>query len=178
MNEGYFRGGLGIIENSLHEGLSAQFGVWNLRTGIFSLALISGVLQGCSSSTTASLFPVEGPLSKSNQPVSIVAKVGGIFGNSGPFEVVLPVNIVCKGKWSSVAPTFSESSNVFLLTKYGSISGTSQSSGIVPGANKGQAYAQCSDGNSLNAEFVTGSGTANGYGFAEDKKGNVFKLIF
>jgi hypothetical protein len=142
------------------------------------LALISSFLQGCSSSTTASLFPVEGPLSKSNPSVPIVAKVGGIFGNSGPFEVVLPVNIVCKGRWSSVAPTYSDSSNVSLLTKYGSINGTSQSSGIVPGVNKGQAFAQCSDGNSLNAEFVTGSGTANGYGFAEDKKGNVFKLIF
>jgi hypothetical protein len=145
---------------------------------IINLVFWSLFLVGCSSTTSASLYPVEGPLSKSKQPVSIVAKVGGIFGNSGPFEVVLPVNIVCKGKWSSVAPTFSESTNVSLLTKYGSISGTSQSSGIVPGTNKGKAYAQCSDGNSLNAEFVTGSGTANGYGFAEDKKGNVFKLIF
>ena len=135
-------------------------------------------LQGCTASTTANLYPVQGPLSQSKTPVVIVAKVEGITGGTGPFELSMPNGVVCKGKWSSVAPTYSESTNVSLLTRYGSVTGTGNTTGLLPGANKGQAFANCSDGNSVNAEFITGSGTANGYGVAEDKRGNVFKLLF
>jgi hypothetical protein len=129
-------------------------------------------------STTASMYPVQGPLSNEGKVTPIVAKVGGITGGTGPFELQMPNGSVCKGKWASVAPTYAETSHVSLLTRYGTFVGTGTSSGIVPGANKGQAYAVCDDGNAINAEFVTGSGTANGYGVAEDKQGNVFKLLF
>jgi hypothetical protein len=134
--------------------------------------------SSCASSTTANLYPVDGPLSRSKTPVAITAKVGGITGNTGLFELTMANGAVCKGKWSSVAPTFVETSNVSLLTRYGSVIGSGTTSGNLAGANKGQAYAICNDGNTINAEFLTGSGTANGYGVAVDKRGNVFKLIF
>ncbi len=135
-------------------------------------------LAACSMSTTASLYPVQGPLSQSGSKSAIIAKVGGITGGSGPFDLTMPNGAKCNGKWASVAPTYVQNSNVSLLTQYGSIVGNGTTSGNLPGANKGQAYAVCDDGNALNAEFLTGSGTANGYGVAQDKNGNVFKLLF
>lgn len=30
----------------------------------------------------------------------------------------------------------------------------------------------------MQAEFFTGSGTANGYGIAKDSRGNVYKMLF
>lgn len=65
-----------------------------------------------------------------------------------------------------------------LLRRYGGVTGVGTTAGIVPGVNKGQLYAICSDNTRVEGEFVTGSGTANGYGVAKDSGGNVYKLLF
>ncbi len=69
-------------------------------------------------------------------------------------------------------------SNVSLFTQYGHITGFGTSVSNVPGVNKGQAMSFCQSGTTLEAEFVTGSGTANGYGVARDSNGNVYKMLF
>ena len=48
----------------------------------------------------------------------------------------------------------------------------------MPGVNRGQAMSFCESGKSIEAEFLTGSGTANGYGVAVDSNGNIYKLLF
>lgn len=48
----------------------------------------------------------------------------------------------------------------------------------MPGVNRGQAMSFCPSGRSLEVEFVTGSGTANGYGIAKDSEGNIYKMLF
>jgi hypothetical protein len=65
-----------------------------------------------------------------------------------------------------------------LFGQYGAITGIGVMSGPAPGVNRGEAFLTCSRGSTLQAEFYTGSGTANGYGIAKDSSGNVYKMIF
>lgn len=66
-----------------------------------------------------------------------------------------------------------------LIGLYGATAGfTSATSGNLPGVNRGQAFATCSRGTTVEAEFLTGSGTANGYGIAKDSGGNVYRMLF
>lgn len=42
----------------------------------------------------------------------------------------------------------------------------------------GYALATCSRGRTLQLEFVTGAGTAHGFGIAKDNEGNIFRFVF
>jgi len=138
-----------------------------------SLFFLFGALVGCS--TSVNLFPIEGPLSKMVPLPTIIAKVDGIMSNSGNFDLELPNGEVCKGKWASAAPTVSYSGTLF--GRYGQVANFNVT-GIRPGVNRGEAFASCNQGTTIQAEFFTGSGTANGYGIARDSKSNVYKMIF
>lgn len=140
---------------------------------IFSAMFAGSVLAGCS--TTANLYPVEGPLSKIVPLPVVVAKVDGITGNTGDFNLQLPTGESCSGKWSSAAPTQQISGT--LIGQYGHIINF-VASGPKPGVNRGEAFASCSKGTTIQAEFYTGSGTANGYGIARDSQSNIYKMIF
>jgi len=116
----------------------------------------------------------EGPLAAKKPLPSIVATVDGITNNTGGVTMSLPNGETCSGKWASAAPQYA--GTVSLLTQYGAVSGFA--TGIKPGVNRGEAFIACSQGTTMQAEFYTGSGTANGYGVAKDSNGNVYKMIF
>lgn len=137
------------------------------------VAALGMTVAGCS--TTANLYPVQGPLSKQVPLPVIVATADGITGNTGNLSLVLPNGESCSGKWSSVAPTTGGVGTLF--TQYGGVAGFTFS-GIQPGVNKGQAFMTCTKGTTIEAEFYTGSGTANGYGVAKDSNQNVYKMLF
>ena len=128
--------------------------------------------------TTANLYPVKGPLSEQTPASILVAKVDEIMGNTGNFTLTMPNGSICSGKWSSVAPTYTAVSSGSLFGRYGSVTGFGTTVGNVPGVNKGQAFATCTDNTRMDVEFYTGSGMANGYGIAKDTNGNVYKMIF
>ena len=141
-----------------------------------NVVLASAVLLGgCINSTSVNFYPVRGPLAAQRPPPVVVAKVDGILGNTGNVYMELPGGEMCTGRWSSVAPTHVTSGTLFMT--YGTTVGFT-ASGIQPGVNKGQAFATCSGGTTVEAEFYTGSGTANGYGVAKDSKSNVYKMVF
>ncbi len=48
----------------------------------------------------------------------------------------------------------------------------------VPGVNRGEIYAICTDNTRIDGAFVTGSGTNSGTGTATDTKGNTYKILF
>jgi hypothetical protein len=140
------------------------------------VCLVGFCVAGCS--TTVNLYPVEGPLAAQKPLPVIVATADGITGNTGNLTLVLPTAESCSGKWSSVAPQMAAVTNTSLFTRYGAVAGFSVTTGPVPGVNRGQAFLTCTRGTTIEAEFFTGSGTANGYGVARDSNSNVYKMIF
>lgn len=127
---------------------------------------------------SASMFPTEGPLRESKPAPVLVANVDNITSNSGPFRLTYPNGDVCEGRWASIAPQMVATGWGSIFSKYGVRAGVTTVSANVPGVNRGEAMAVCKSGNSVQVEFYTGSGTANGVGVAKDDLGNVFKLIF
>jgi hypothetical protein len=161
--------------------LDFDFGLYSMMnvTKRSKLVLTATMLSAvCACSTTANLYPVEGPLSEATPTPVLVAKVDGITGNTGGFSFAMPSGASCDGRWSSVAPTFTTVSAGSLFSQYGAVAGFGTVTGNVPGVNKGQAFAICSDNTRFDVEFLTGSGTANGYGVAKDTNGNIYKMIF
>lgn len=146
----------------------------NSSIAIAACALLAGCI-----SADVNMYPVEGPLSK-QQPLPVVkAKAAGVESNSGAMTLTLPDRQECKGTWSSVAPKTGSVSTGALFSSYGgALFGSTVSTGILPGVNRGQAFLTCNRGTTIDAEFYTGSGTANGYGIAKDSNGNVYKMLF
>ncbi|MBU3714298.1 MAG: hypothetical protein FGM46_05050 [Ferruginibacter sp.] len=64
-----------------------------------------------------------------------------------------------------------------MSSAWGSAYGTGFSIGNAASVNRGEAMLICNQGTTIQIEFFTGSGTANGYGVAKDNKGNIFKLL-
>ena len=147
------------------------------------LAISTGLLIGCS--TTATFFPIAGSLSQAKPITPIIATVDGIWGNTGKISLVLTGGEACSGIWSSVAPTSSSANIGFgtasissnMASAWGSAYGSGFSVGNMASVNRGEAMLICNKGTTIQVEFFTGSGTANGYGVAKDSNGNVFKVL-
>lgn len=150
---------------------------------VATAVFVSG-LVACS--TTASLYPVAGPLSQQQPLPVLTAKVSGILGNTGGISLSLPDGEHCVGKWSSIAPmsagfsteSASGSATTGMTSVWATVYGSSFSVSNLAGVNKGEAMLVGDRGTVIQVEFYTGSGTANGSGVAKDNKGNVFKVLF
>jgi hypothetical protein len=141
-------------------------------------AIATASLFVASCSQTVTFYPVQGPLSKQVPLPVAKAQADGITGNTGAITMTLPSGEVCSGQWSSAAPQAVAVTSGSLFTTYGPVAGYSVTAGNVPGVNRGEAFMSCDRGTTIQAEFFTGSGTANGYGVAKDNANNVFKLLF
>ena len=80
----------------------------------------------------------------------------------------MPDGESCAGKWSSAAGAGINVGTDGLIGTYRSIYvvGTSVNTGT--GQNPGQAFLTYSQGRTFQVEFVTGAGTASGFGIAND----------
>ncbi len=145
-----------------------------IRAVLISIAI--GGLAACS--TTATLFPVEGPLSESVPTPQVKATVNGILGNSGSLSLTMPDGEYCTGQWSSAAGAGISTTSGSLFGTYGSVYGTATTISTGYGQNPGAAVLTCDRGRNFQIEFVTGAGTATGFGFAKDNKGNVYRVLF
>lgn len=141
-----------------------------------ALVLLSLILCGCS--MTGTMVPVEGPLSLL-RPVPVMKfKADGIMGNSGKFTFKMPDGDSCSGRWSSAAGAGVTIGGLTLIGKYGPTYGSGYSISSGTGQNPGQAIATCTKGRVVQIEFITGAGTAHGFGIAKDNENNVFKMVF
>jgi hypothetical protein len=151
---------------------------------VLASASFAVLLAACS--TTATLYPVDGPLSKQRPLPVLTATVDGIMGNTGGISMTLPDGERCTGKWSSIAPMsvgFSTASASGTATNgmtsvWTTVYGSGFSVRNLPGVNKGEAMLVGDRGTVIQVEFYTGSGTANGSGVAQDNKGNIYKVLF
>lgn len=134
-------------------------------------------LLGCS--MTATMVPVEGPLSESSPPPILQVRVNGIMGNTGNLSLVMPDGERCSGRWSSAAGAGITVGSASLISTYGhAVYGTGFSVSTGHGQNPGQALMVCQRGRSIQVEFVTGAGTAHGFGVGKDSAGNIYKFVF
>jgi hypothetical protein len=136
--------------------------------------LIFIVLILFSSCVTLELYPVKGTAS-TQVPINVIkAKAKGVMGNSGKVILTMPDGEVCKGRWSSTAGVIGSRNNVGLVVDYG------QELGLSPRGNENRGYAMAvgKKGTSMEIEFLTGAGTAHGFGVAKDNKGNVYRVLF
>jgi hypothetical protein len=146
----------------------------------FGSAMISAavVVLLCGCSVKGTMIPVEGPMSqlKPVPTINVVAK--SVQSNSGELIATMPDGEVCKGRWSSAAGSGLTVGSASLMGQYGAthLSGFAVSTGT--GQNPGQAIATCAKGRTLQLEFVTGAGTAHGYGIGKDSDGNVYRFVF
>ena len=133
-------------------------------------------LSGCS--VNATMIPVEGPLSQMRPPPVLNVRVNGVQGSTGALSFQMPDGESCQGRWASAAGSGVSVGQASLLSQYGSTYITCFS--ISPGRrqNPGQALATCQRGRTLQLEFVTGAGTAHGYGIGKDNEGNVYRFVF
>jgi hypothetical protein len=146
-----------------------------LKTLITYITLVL-LVTGCT--TTASLYPVKGPLSEQKPLPVLTAHVDGIMGNTGSISLTMPDGELCKGKWSSAAGMAVGYGTVNLFSQYGSVFGSGFSVANQPGVNRGEAILVGNKGTIIEVEFYTGSGTANGFGLAKDNHGNIYKVLF
>ena len=140
------------------------------------LLFLVGSASACS--LNATMVSVQGPLSQIRPVPVLSVHVDGIMGNSGNLSFVLPDGDKCKGRWSSAAGAGVTVGSGSLLSQYGStyISGFSASTGS--GQNPGQALAVCDRGRTFQLEFVTGAGTAHGFGIGKDNEENIYRFVF
>lgn len=151
-----------------------------------TLVTVLAVTAIVACSTTATLYPVDGPMSKQQPLPVLTATVDGIMGNTGGISLSLPNGEQCTGRWSSIAPmsvgfsaaTASGSATSGMASVWTAVYGSGFSIRNLPGVNKGEAMLVGNRGTVIQVEFYTGSGTANGTGVAKDNKGNVFKVLF
>lgn len=154
-----------------------------IKETLFALALYV-VLAGCS--TTATFYPVEGPLSKIQPLPVLTATADGITGNTGNISLSLPDGEFCKGRWSSIAPmsvgystaSATGSATNGMASVWATVYGSGFSVRNLSVVNNGEAMLVGDRGTVIHVEFYTGSGTANGSGVAKDNKGNIFKVLF
>jgi hypothetical protein len=146
-----------------------------------SAALIASLLAsiavgGCA--LNATMVPVEGPLSEMRPVPVIQARADGIMGNTGNITFLMPEGETCKGRWSSAAGAGVTLGAAGLISQYGSAYASGYSVSTGTGQNPGYALATCSKGRTMQLEFVTGAGTAHGFGIAKDNEGNIFRFVF
>lgn len=143
------------------------------QMGLLFVLMIASA--GCS--TTASFYPVEGPIASRNLTAPLKAKVGGVMWNHGTISMEMN-GLTCAGEWSSSAGYKTSVASGGLISQYGAQYGSGMSFGSNGGQNAGAGTMMCPDGNLIQIEFVTGGGSTSGFGIAKDKQGNVFRVQF
>ena len=138
------------------------------------LVFISILFSFTSCNITLDLFPVRGPLSKQPSVQVIEAKATNVTSNSGKCYLTMPDGEYCEGRWSSTAGVKGSPHNYSLLLDYG------QELGLSPRGNENRGYAMLvgKEGTKIEIEFLTGAGTAHGFGVAKDNHGNIYKVLF
>lgn len=142
----------------------------------FLLIPVCVAIGACS--TSVRFYPVGGPYSEQPNPPVLVATAKGIMGNNGTLSLELPDGIECNGEWSSAAGSGVSVASYGLFGKYGTVYGSGTSISPGRGQNPGSGILMCGGGRRILVEFITGAGTANGFGFAEDSEGNVYRVLF
>ena len=143
------------------------------RLAVVAVVVVCGLLVGCAAKT-AMMMPVAGPLSERRPVPVLTVRIGGT-GYSGNLSFEMPDGDQCEGRWASAGGS-GTTITTGLLGEFGPIYLASMSVG--EGQNPGQALIACNTGRTMEIEFVTGAGTASGFGIGKDNEDNIYRLVF
>jgi len=151
-----------------------------LARGTFGILapVVLAACVGSGGSSPMQLYPLEGPIARTDATVVIEATAKNTRGTSGELSFRLPGKIRCDGTWSSLTPRVVSKSKGLSLTLKKTGGEIGAETATVAGVNTGEIYAVCEDGTRVQGTFSIGSGTASGTGTATDTNGNIYKLLF
>jgi hypothetical protein len=149
-----------------------------MKVRALSLVAVLLVLPTAGCALTATIVPVEGPLSEL-QPVPVIhATIGGVATGRGTISFAMPDGETCQGEWGVDAGQIT-GGTTGLLAEYGPMyldgyTGTGAQD-VIPG----QALALCSKGRSVQLEFIrVPDGMAHVFGVGKDSRGNIYRVAF
>lgn len=129
-------------------------------------------------SLTATMIPVQGPMSRL-QPVPIIhARADGVYTGAGKVAFQMPDGDRCDGRWATAGGGGSVSTTSgTLISQYGTTVGMATTIASGEDAVRGQGIITCGSGRIVELEFLT-SASGHGFGVAKDSQENIFKFVF
>lgn len=140
------------------------------------IVLLAVTASACS--LTATMIPIEGPMSRL-QPVPVIhARADGVYTGAGKVSFQMPDGDQCDGRWATAGAGGSVSTtNGTLISQYGTAVGMTTTIASGDNAVRGQGIITCGSGRIVELEFLT-STSGHGFGVAKDSRENVFKFVF
>lgn len=135
-------------------------------------------LAGCYSKPVG-VMASEDPSFKGMDVQLAEARLFNFLADHGTIALALPNGQTCHGKWKIVKKRFAGARRDSLLNEMGTLTGRNVSIvGSEPSSRDGTASLYCPDGMTVEVDFVTRRGTADGYGVARDSGGRYYLLDF
>jgi hypothetical protein len=155
-----------------------------MKTEFWSAVLGLSLLVGCS--TTARLYPVQGPLMAQSPVPVFTGKLTGVV-NEGSISFLLANGELCKGQWTRVAPVKGSQgaesvpapASTDMPAIWDQIYGPGYYTAQVLGTTlHAQAMITGSRGTVLTVEFYRPDAVPQILGVAKDSRGNIYKMTF
>lgn len=135
-------------------------------------------LSGCYSKPLG-VMASEDPSFKGMDVQLAEARLHNFLSDHGTMSLALPNGDQCKGKWTSSKKRFAGVPRGSLLYAMGPLTDRNVSIvGNQASSRNGKATLYCWQGTTVEVDFVTRRGTADGYGVAMDSGGRYYLLDF
>lgn len=143
-------------------------------------AILLGALaaSGCYSKPLG-VMASEDPAFKGMDVQLVEARLKNFLSDHGTITLALPNGENCHGKWAITDKRFAGVRSDSLLNAMGDL--TERNVAIVgngPGSRNGKASLYCHQGTTVEMDFVTRRGTADGYGVARDSGDRYYLIDF
>ena len=143
-------------------------------------ALLGGALalSGCYSKPL-DITAAEDPSFKGMDMQLAQARLYNFLSDHGTVTLALPKGQACRGTWTTDKRRFAGVSQTSLLNAIGpDADRTISTVGNEPTSRNGRASLFCDDATTVQMDFVTRRGTADGYGVARDSGGRHYLIKF
>lgn len=150
-----------------------------LRRGrLLRVAAACVALSGCYSKPL-SVSPAEEPSFKGMDYQLAEARLRNFLSDHGTITMLLPKGETCSGTWTTDKRRFATVASSSLLGALGhEADRTISTVGNEPTSRNGRASLFCDNGSTVQMDFVTRRGTADGYGVARDSGGRHYLIKF
>lgn len=147
-------------------------------SGMIASMIAAFALAGCYSKELG-VMASEDPSFKGMDIQLAQARMSNFLADHGTMSLALPNGETCRGKWKIAKKHFAGVPRESLLNAMGPLTGRNVSIvGSEPTSRNGTASLYCYEGTTVELDFVTRRGTADGYGVARDSGGRYYLIDF